>query len=217
MVLAAERIGCLCALHLDIYLNAYENEISWIYSCVFVTSVRSLCCRAPCVPRTCTAVDIQPGRHVCCMLRTESRLSATIVPVHRTHFYHSIFFPLCMRLIYSFIFTSFFLFLLSVVSSFLLPLYKSPSVHSSLPDSFFLLSCISQFCFLCSVSSSLLVLFLSYFISVLSLYLVSLLFLLTSFLSFILFCPCNLFVSLSVLLRLFFLLIFATFSSFMFH
>jgi len=83
-----EGIGCLCALHLGIYLNAYENEIS----CVFVTSVRSVCYRAPCVPRTCAAVDIQPGRHACCMLRAESRRSATVVPVRLTHFYHPIFF-----------------------------------------------------------------------------------------------------------------------------
>jgi len=202
-----------------IYLNAYENEISWIYSCEFVTSVRSVCYRSPCVPRTCTAVDIQPGRQVCCMLRTESRRSATIVPVHRTHFYHSIFFCLCKRLIYSFIFISFLLFLLSIVSSFLLPLYKSPSVHSSLPDSF------SFFClvFLISVSCvQFLPLFLlcssliSFLLS-LSLYLVFLLFLLTSVLSVILFCLCNLFVPVSVLLRLLFLLIFATFSSFVFH
>lgn len=182
-------------------------------------SVRSVCYRAPCVPRTCAAVDIQPGRHACFMLRAESRRSATIVPVRVTHFYHPFFFCLCMRLICSFIFASFLLFLLSIFSSFLLPLYKSSSVHPSLSDSF------SLFCllFLNSVSCVHflpLFLFCSSLISFLlclSLYLVFLLFLLTSVLSFILFCPCNLFVPVSVFLRFFFLLIFATFSSFVFQ
>jgi len=195
-----------------------RNEISWIYSCVFVMSVRSVCYRAPCIPRTSSAVDIQPGRQVCCMLRAESRRSATIVPVHQTR-YHPHFFCLCMCLIYSFIFTSFLLFLLSIVSSFLHPLYKSPSIHSSLTDSFSLfyllflssISCV-QFLPLFFFCSSLISFLLS-----LPLYLVFLLFLLTSLLSFILFCPCNLFVPVAAFLLFFFLLIFVTFSSFVFR
>ena len=178
-----------------------------------------MCYRASCIPRTCGAVDIQPGRQVCCMLRAESRRSATIVPVHRTRFYHPRFFGLCMHRIYPFIFTSFLLFLLSIVSSFLHPLYKSPSVHSSLPDSFSLccllfnssISCVHflpVFLFCSSLISFLLSLFLC---------LVFLLFLLASLLSFILFCPCNLFVPVAAILRFFFLLIFATFSSFLSH
>jgi len=129
------------------------------------------------------------------------------------------FFCLCMCLIYSFIFTSFLLFLLSIVSSFLHPLYKSPSIHSSLTDSFSLfyllflssISCV-QFLPLFFFCSSLISFLLS-----LPLYLVFLLFLLTSLLSFILFCPCNLFVPVAAFLLFFFLLIFVTFSSFVFR
>lgn len=159
----------------------------------------------------------------CCRHNQDARSVVRYVPSHEVRrqlylFTEHIFitpfcFCLCMRLIYSFIFTAFLLFLLSIVSSFLLPLYKSPSVRSSLLESF------SLFCllFLNSVSCvQFLPLFLFCsplisFLLCLSLYLVFRLFLLTSVLSFILFYPCNLFVPVSVLLRLFFLLIYATF------
>jgi hypothetical protein len=218
-VLAVEGIGCFCALHLGIYLNAYDTKY---YGFIAVCSLRRFgrCVialrvfRKPAVLQTYNQ-DVMSV--VCYVLShdVQGQLYLFTEHVFITH----IFFCLCICVIYSFIFTSFFLFLLSIVSSFLHLLYKSPSVYPSLPDSFSLfyllflssISCV-QFLPLFLFCSSLIS-----FLLCLSLYLVFQLFLLTSLLSLILFCSCNLFVPVAAIPRFVFLLIFATLSSFVFH